>query len=700
MRRCVLFFSAGMLAVFGTVLGAPAKTAALPKGRSVITNGAFDQSKTGPVGWMTRDSGGFGDFKLTPPLRGVGPSVLTVTCKKTCERPWYLELRQRVGDQLLKGERVFISFEYKVSKGYAFHFYWQKETQPWPKMLSLRLAEPVNTWNKVQVAVPVDEDLAAGASALTFHLAEELGSVQLRNIHVIAVSPRVDPKSLPSTVEPVFGGDFYDKDWRNAALTRIAQIRQSPVRVTVHDGTEPVSGAEVRLSQLDRPFSIGIEAKAPLLVRDGFIHSRLDLLNERLGEARVHLPAYRKKVLASGMFDTVTLEAALMWQEHDLWGKDLAKHAVRLARANGLTVHGHALLCPAFEFLPDPARYRQMEAKALSSRLLLHIRSMTQEYAGLVDRWEVLFGPLAYDEVYDAAGVDLLPSAFVAANQGSAETPLLLSDVRGLMEPTSNHISETVELVQWLELEKARVDGLVLDARLTQPYTAPQAMDERLQVVGRELAGMPVYIASLELDVAREAAQAHMLRDLLISFFSHEHVLGVSFANIWEAEAPKPSAALYRADMTAKPSGEMLEKLLDETWRTKAGLTTAERGEAWIRAFHGNYDVQVTVNGRTVKGRAELLPGGTDITVDLANETQPLATKPLTVKRVPDSVRVRSTKASWQTPLEEDKPELPEDLAPASPDVIPPMPAPAGAVVPEVKLGPLPEAPAAKLPGE
>jgi hypothetical protein len=661
---------------FGLGLAAAPAPAKLPEGREVIQNGLFNKSKTGPVGWMTRDSGGLGNFKLLPPAGGDESGILQITCTKTCPRPWYLELRQRVGDSLLRGERLFISFEYKLSKGYAFHFYWQKESAPWPKFLSLRLAEPAGEWSKVQVAVPVDEDLASGASSLTFHLAEELGTVQLRNIRAIAVSPRVDPNSLPSTVEPVFGGDFYDKDWRNAALARIAEVRQSPVRVLVRDGRKPVPGATVKLKQISRPFSVGVEVKAPLLVPQGLDHPDLNLLSQRVGEARKLLPAYRKKVLESGLFDAMTLATAFMWPEYDKWGREMGRKAAEMAKAHHLTVHGHALLCPSFEFLPDPVAYRRMTPEALSNRVLHHIRTTVKEDRGLVDRWEVLFGPLTYDEVYDATGVDLLPASFLAARQEAPDTPLFLADARGLMEPTPDHISETVELIQWLAMEKAPVDGVVLNARLTQPYTAPQAMDERLGVVGRELDGMPVYIASLELDVAREEAQAHMLRDLLISFFSQNQVSGISLSNIWAAEAPKPSAALYRADLSPKPSGLMLEKLLNETWRTNADLTTAERGTAWVRAYHGTYDVTVLVGKRKLSGQVNVVPGGTDIVVNLKTEENAVSSQPLAVTRVPDSVKVATTKASWQTPLETETPPAPAAEAPTAPlppGIAPPM---------------------------
>jgi hypothetical protein len=201
-------------------------------------------------------------------------------------------------------------------------------------------------------------------------------------------------------------------------------------------------------------------------------------------------------------------------------------------------------------------------------------------------------------------------------------------------------------------------------------------MDERLGIVSRELGGVPIYIASMELDVAREEAQAHMLRDLMISYFSNPAVAGVSFSSIWEAESLKPSAALYRVDMTPKPSGKMLEQLLGETWRTTVDLETELRGTAWVRAYHGTYDITVETGKTTLKGTVQVEPGGTDIAVRLANKEAPFVAKPLTVKRIPDSVQVLHKKASWQTPLDQQPPtaiEPPQPGAPLPPGLAPPM---------------------------
>jgi hypothetical protein len=166
-----------------------------------------------------------------------------------------------------------------------------------------------------------------------------------------------------------------------------------------------------------------------------------------------------------------------------------------------------------------------------------------------------------------------------------------------------------------------------------------------------------------------------MLRDLFISFFSHPFVAGVSLANIWEAEAPKPNAALYRRDLSPKPSGAMLEELLGKTWRTDEELTTDEKGVAWVRAFHGEYELTVSVAGGQQQGTVTVAPGSNEIVVELGAKENPIVVRELSVKQLPDSVKVVPVKASWQVPLEEDLPEPDAPAAPAVPVAEPAAPA-------------------------
>ena len=108
----------------------------------------------------------------------------------------------------------------------------------------------------------------------------------------------------------------------------------------------------------------------------------------------------------------------------------------------------------------------------------------------------------------------------------------------------------------------------------------------------------------------------------------------------------------------------------DDTWQ----LERSQRLRMALFDMHKPVIAQV---------QGHCLAGGTDIAVNIGDEQEPIATRPLTLKRIPDSMRVGPTKASWQTPLEEGTGVDTRGLPPQPADVIPPMPEPAGETKPD-----------------
>ncbi|MCK5803028.1 MAG: endo-1,4-beta-xylanase [Lentisphaeria bacterium] len=574
-----------------------------PEGRQLVQNGLF-VGKTRPNGWLTRATGDLGTFQIIPAEEGQGSNTLAISILRASVKPWEFELRQKIAEPLTKGENVHFSFDYKLKPGYAFHIYWQLDSSPWPKYLSHRISEPAGEWQTFRVTVPVHKDLPASSTAVSLHLAEVTGQLELRNFSALAYTFQDDVSTLPTTVVPTFGGDYYDKDWRDAALARLEKTRKGTLLVNVTRGGKPLAGVKVKAVQTGRPFSIGVEVPAALLV-DGALDAKpFQPLAKRLGDNVEHLAKYRSVILGGEYFDTATLPRALVWS-NQAWGKGIAPPALKTLRKAGLRTRGHAMLIPAYQFTPP--KLRRMAAPALNRALAARVRSVGKAYKNMVDEWNVLHAVLTYDEVYEKAGVECLVQAFRIAQNTVPDAALFLSDDRALRKPSVNQLEEAVELVNWLRSEGVRIDGLALSASLVQPYIAPQAMQERLDIVVAKAQGLPVYITSLQLDVRKERDQAHMLKNLMLAFYSNPAVRGVSFANVWEAAAQStPKSALFRKNMVPKPAAKMLRQLLDEEWRTVVETETGAEGGVKITGYQGTYEVSVVVDGKALTQTARL----------------------------------------------------------------------------------------------
>ncbi|MDD3696363.1 MAG: hypothetical protein PHG44_10410, partial [Lentisphaeria bacterium] len=138
--------------------------------RELLKNPAFDEAGSGTANWSLR-SAGYGSFKVIDAEEGESGNILQANVTQTSAKPWSMELLQELDSDMEHGSVLHISFEYKITPNYSFHFYWQVQASPWPKLLSLKFTEPVDSWKSVQVAVPIHEDYFAKKTAFSFHLA-------------------------------------------------------------------------------------------------------------------------------------------------------------------------------------------------------------------------------------------------------------------------------------------------------------------------------------------------------------------------------------------------------------------------------------------------------------------------------------------------------------------------------------------------
>jgi hypothetical protein len=144
---------------------------------------------------------------------------------------------------------------------------------------------------------------------------------------------------------------------------------------------------------------------------------------------------------------------------------------------------------------------------------------------------------------------------------------------------------------------------------------APQAIETRLDLIAAGLPGVPVFITSLELEADKEATQEAMLKDLVTLFFSHKIVAGVSFSSPWEPAALNPKNALYKADLTPRKAGKLVESLLTSEWLTRGQGTTDAKGQFALRVFRGSYRISAKVGEKTVAVTAEVSPATPRVTI-------------------------------------------------------------------------------------
>ncbi len=556
----------------------------------LVKNGMFNDKATKTAFWSLR-TGGLGVAMVAPAQEEGSSNILTINVKDISPKPWDFELLQRFETEIPKSTVVYVSFDYKISEGYSFNFYWQEEHSPWPKLLSLHIDSPVDTWQRVQMAVPVHESFGPNATAFSFHLAEKIGTCELRNISAVVLPPGTNPETLNTNTTPVLGGDFYDKDWRALATARMKKNQQVPVTFKVVRKGAPVPDVAISLNQTSRQFQFGVETIFPVFSQEAMKARENDALRKRLASVADSIPKYKQMLLDKKLFSFITFTDGFIWRDYELWGKKVDAQIIDDALAAGFTVRGHALLVPSFMFAPVPCR--KMDNEKLSAAVMKHVKELAAKHKGKISQWDVLHGATDYSEIYNKIGVDSLLTVYAAAAKEDPSAELLVSDLRSLSAISDVTLRDSVELADWLIQSGCKVRGVVLGANMKRLDVAPQAMERRLNMVAGRL-NVPIHIANFAVNSESDEFQAATIRDYMLLFFSHPNVKSVSFAEGWAPLLLNPKMAFFHDDLSPRPAADVVRKLITEEWVTNAMIKTGHDGTATYTPFKGVYDVSLS----------------------------------------------------------------------------------------------------------
>ena len=108
-----------------------------------------------------------------------------------------------------------------------------------------------------------------------------------------------------------------------------------------------------------------------------------------------------------------------------------------------------------------------------------------------------------------------------------------------------------------------------------------------------------------------EDLQAEVLKNLYTIWFGEPRIEAVIYWNLVDGYAfgaqpgdftngeNRLAGGLMHFDITPKPALKVLKDLFSKEWHTEETLTIGECGCAHFKGFYGEYDAEVTVNGKT-----------------------------------------------------------------------------------------------------
>lgn len=184
-------------------------------------------------------------------------------------------------------------------------------------------------------------------------------------------------------------------------------------------------------------------------------------------------------------------------------------------------------------------------------------------------------------------------------------------------------------------LKGARVDAIGMQYHLfnkreeeyenTRLTLNPEKLYKQMDLysnLGKPLQITEVTVPAYSWEKEDEEIQAEIIEKLYSIWFSHPNVEQIiywnlvdGYAHLWDPDPEKIKASqgdmtlgenyyyggLLRFDLSPKPAYYTIKNLIQKVWHTKADIVTDKNGGCSFRGFYGNYELELELNGKTVK---------------------------------------------------------------------------------------------------
>lgn len=470
--------------------------------------------------------------------------------------------------------------------------------------------QPTSTWQQYTFNITVTQAYAINNLQVTFNTGFALQTVQLGGFKWTNLTRGINPSALPERYPAAtYAGREGTDAWRSAADTRIEQNRTADFTINVTDSNGvPIDGAAVALRQTKQGFKFGTAI-------NGY-NSMLSSTGN--AEALKYQSEIRR------LFNTGVVENNLKWGDF-LNNRQLGIDAANWVVQNGLYLRGHNVIWPSRTYMPssvwstyDTTLANQGAAAAatyLRNTINARIADAANTFEGIAGEWDIVNEPFANNDAMAVLGNDELLEWFrlFRANDPTAKRALNDYDIFARNGGNTDH---RANFDYWLgRLTSA---GLLEIIGEQSHYSESNLTD--ISVLGQLISNYgstynrPIAITEFDFNTRNEQLQADYTRDYLTMSFSQPAITEFLNWGFWSKSHWIADAAMYRDDFSAKPNGQAYEDLVFGSWWTDV-RGTSRNGQFNSRAYQGDYQVIVTLNGQQVTANATLGTNGSVLNV-------------------------------------------------------------------------------------
>ncbi|MGB7326393.1 MAG: endo-1,4-beta-xylanase [Rubripirellula sp.] len=463
--------------------------------------------------------------------------------------------------------------------------------------LSSQLVQPTSTWQKYTITATATTDFAIEGLQAMLNLGFDPQTVEVADLRWTNVSATANLNELPRLSPSIsyVGRDGADS-WRKSATDDITANRQSELTVHVIDAAgNPVEGAVVSIQQASHEFRFG---------------SAIDSLGGQLDPNTLNADFQTYQSEITRLFNTAVIENSLKWPQLES-NRARAIEVANWAVNNGLYLRGHNAVWPGADNLPASVWNQYQTTLAnngstaaedyLRLAIATHIEDVATTFASLTGEWDVVNEPFTNTDAIDALGAGIVVDWFNLFRQFDPTGDRVLNDY-DIFANNGNNTAHRANFDSWLQtlttanaIERIGEQSHYTDGNLTDIAVFGALIDTYHTAFN-----LPIAITEFDITSQDRQLQADYLRDYMTIAFSKSAIDEFIHWGFWSEARWRPDGAMYNADFSIRPHGQVYEDLVFGSWWTDTRGTTRGDGNVASDVFRGDYEITVKYNNQTV----------------------------------------------------------------------------------------------------
>jgi GH35 family endo-1,4-beta-xylanase len=292
---------------------------------------------------------------------------------------------------------------------------------------------------------------------------------------------------------------------------------------------------------------------------------------------------------------------------------------IEWCEANGITTKGHPLVWATYSGTPQWLKnYTIEETEELLKTRVLNIVS---GFENKIELWDVVNEPINvktwkhkirnFDDSNDwgvtdtiSLIADYVEDALKWAHQANPKATLLINEFRTLADPAVRERYD--KLLAELKKRKAPLYGIGIQGHEPrQEWFSPVEVWKTFDLYWQY--GYPIHITEYHPQSSgvpitggwrtgnwTPEAQSESTEQFVKLCFGHPAVVSINWWGFSDRNIWLPGGGLVDEEYRPKPVYTMLDKLINETWKTKLDAVTDSQGTINFRGFYGNYEITYT----------------------------------------------------------------------------------------------------------